>query len=290
MSNSNLALKLAAWTARILPRPVIRALYRSPGLAGTLRSTLNRAAPQGLTDTRVAAGGLTGMTLSLDLQSEKDYWLGTYEPEIQQAIQDWVKPGMVAYDVGANIGYTTLLLANAVGEDGRVIAFEAHPANVARLARNLALNALAGRVMVIPAAVVAQPGPVRFLIGPSAGTGKAQGSAGRQEAWYGQGLPVEGISLDNFVFEQGNLSPQAVKMDIEGGEVLALPGMIGVLREIAPLLFLELHGSESAKEAWQILTSRGYKICRMNPGYPPVESIGELDWKAYLVGVPPQAA
>jgi len=76
---------------------------------------------------QVAAGGLQGLRLSLDMQTEKDYWLGTYEPELQAAVADLVKPGMQVYDVGANIGYVSLLLARRVGAAGHVYAFEALP-------------------------------------------------------------------------------------------------------------------------------------------------------------------
>jgi hypothetical protein len=132
----------------------------------------------------VAAGDLAGMKLALDLQSEKDYWLGTYEPELQQALRQWVQPGMLAYDVGANIGYISLLLARRVGEAGRVHAFEALPANLERLRTNLALNDMQDRVLVTPAAVVDHAGQVQFWVGPSGGMGKAEGSAGRDEVKY----------------------------------------------------------------------------------------------------------
>jgi FkbM family methyltransferase len=290
MGHSNPALKIAALTARLLPVQLKQALYRSPTLAGLLRATLNRAAPQGMTEIQIAAGGLSGMTLALNLQTEKDYWLGTYEADLQQAVQEWIKPGMIAYDVGANIGYITLLLSLSVGETGRVFAFEALPTNIERLRYNLSLNELVDRVTVIPAAVTAQTGLVRFLSGPSDATGKAQGSAGRAGSGSSHVFEVDGLSLDDFVFRQKNLPPDVVKMDIEGGEVLALPGMKKVLNEIAPLLFLELHGPESAQAAWQLLTLYGYEMCRMQPGYPSVKSIQELDWKAYLVGLPSQSA
>ena len=108
-------LSFTAWMARLLPMPLKRAVYRYQPLARLVRRTLNRAAPQGLTQVKVAAGGLAGVELYLDLQTEKDYWLGTYEPELQDAIMHWVKPGMVIYDVGANVGYVSLLLARRAG-------------------------------------------------------------------------------------------------------------------------------------------------------------------------------
>jgi len=283
---ANPLLSCAAWTARWLPMPLKRGLYRIRPLAGWLRSALNRAAPHGLTPVVVAAGGLQGLRLSLDLQEEKDYWLGTYEPDLQAAVADLVHPGMLVYDVGANIGYISLLLARRVGAAGHVYAFEALPANLERLRINLELSGLSARVTVTPAAVVEQKRPARFLVGPSGGMGKAAGSAGRQDVIYAQTLEVNGLSLDDFVYADGNPPPQVVKMDIEGGEVLALPGMSRLLVEARPLILLELHGPEAARLVWDTLLAAGYRLCQMAPGYPLISSLEALDWKAYLVALP----
>jgi FkbM family methyltransferase len=236
---------------------------------------------------QVAAGILQGARLRLDLQAEKDYWLGTYEPELQLALRHFVRPGWVAYDLGANIGYLSLMLARLVGTGGHVFAVEALPANLERLRQNLALNHLQSTVEVVAAAVTDQPGLVQFLVGPSIGMGKAAGSAGRESIDYTEQISVLGLSLDDFVYAQGNPPPQVVKMDIEGGELLALPGMRRLLREARPLLFLELHGPEAARIAWQVLTQAGYSLCRMSPGYPLLPALEQLDWKAYLVARPP---
>jgi hypothetical protein len=75
-------------------------------------------------------------------------------------------------------------------------------------------------------------------------------------------------------------------MDIEGGEVMALPGMARVLREAHPLMLMELHGPESARVAWEMLTAAGYTLCEMRTGYPRIPSLSALDWKAYLVALP----
>lgn len=140
--------------------------------------------------------------------------------------------------------------------------------------------------MVVSAAVVDRVGPVNFLIGPSGGMGKAVGSAGRTKLNYGHSIAVPGISLDEFVFQDGNPAPQVVKLDIEGGEVLALPGMTRLLTEARPLLLLELHGPEAASVAWDILNAREYQIYRMARNYPEVRGFEELDWKSYLIAKP----
>ncbi len=280
---SNLLLKVAAQAARSLPESWIQAIYRSPRLASLIRSRLNRAAPQGLTQVQIAAGSLQGDTLELDLQTEKDYWLGVYEPNLQQAIKDLILPGSVVYDVGANIGYISLSLAKAVSASGHVYAFEALPDNFARVQKNIQLNGQQDTITPVHAAVIEASHPVTFLVGPSNGMGKVSGSAGRQEVVYEQSLTVSGLSLDDYVYQQGNPAPQVVKMDIEGGEVLALPGMRRILHEAHPLLLLELHGPESARAARTILAENGYRLFNMTPGYPEVPADEVLDWKAYLI-------
>ena len=283
----NLFLRLAAFAARILPDSLKRAIYRIKPLAGLLRKELNRAAPEELTIVQVAAGALQGFSLELNLQMEKDYWLGTYELELQQAVDELVKPGWVVYDVGANIGYISLMLARQVGETGQVFSFEALPANVQRLQRNIGLNGLQERVQVYSAAVVDRAAPVHFLVHPSTSMGKVVGSAGRDKIQeYQQEIEVVGLTLDGFVFEDNHPVPQVIKMDIEGGEVLAVQGMRRILAELRPLMLIELHGHEAARTLWPVLTGDGYSIHRMQAGFPRVETVEQLDWKAYISAKP----
>ena len=279
-------INLVGFASHFLPMPVKLAIYRSPMFARVVRSGLNKAVPHGYTTLAVAAGGLRGMKLTLDLLTEKDYWLGTYEPELQSAIADLIKPGDIAYDVGANIGYITLLLARQVGDTGQVFAFEALPENQRRLQENINLNQLNDRVKIIQVAIVERSHPVEFLLGPSHGTGKAVGSAGRQELQYPGAITVSGTSLDEFVYTAGKPAPKILKMDIEGGEVLALPGMQRLLHQERPIFLLELHGPEAARVAWEVLHETNYQLYRMQSGYPPITSLAVLDWKSHLVALP----
>lgn len=280
-----LLLNLAAFAAKILPNSFKQAIYKIKPLAILIRRGLNRASPTGLVQVKVAAGDLAGSTILLDMQIDKDYWLGTYEPELQAALRELVPASVVIYDVGANIGYVSLLLIKATGEKGKVFAFEALPSNVEQLRRNVALNGMERRVTVIASAVTMSSGPVRFLVHTSGGMGKAAGSAGRQDHYQSE-VTVPGISLDEFVYQQGNPPPQVVKMDIEGGEVMALPGMQRILAEARPLMLMELHGPESSRIAWENLTAAGYEVCWMRPGYPVVPSLKAMGWKAYIVAKP----
>jgi FkbM family methyltransferase len=278
-------LSVTSLLARILPAGIKKWIYNQDLFARFIRGALNRAAPIGYSEVTVSAGELAGLSMRLDLQTEKDYWLGTYETDLQRTVRELVKPGWIAYDVGANIGYITLLFSRVVGETGKVFSFEALPENLERLHNHIAMNDLTLQVAVVPEAVAAASEPIRFYVGPSGAMGKAEGSAGRDEN-FGDSFEVSGIALDDFIFAGGNPPPNVIKMDIEGGEILALQGMSRILSEIRPLILMELHGPEAAQVAWNTLKAANYSIHRMSRGYPIVNSLDELDWKSYLVARP----
>lgn len=275
-------LRLAAWAARILPPAVKNWFYRFPPLAKILRQSLNRAAPAGMTTVSIAAGNLSGLKMVLNLQTEKDYWLGTYEAELQAALHELVQPGMVLYDIGANIGYISLMMARLSGMDGKVFSFEALPANLRRLKENISLNNMDSVIKVHSKAVVDLTHPVRFLAHSSTSMGKAAGSAGRVEE-YDQEITVEGLALDDFVYKQKQAEPDIIKMDIEGGEMLAVKGMKRLLKERKPILLVELHGKEAAQAVWDALTKAKYSMMEMHTGHPRIQSVEQLNWKAYII-------
>jgi FkbM family methyltransferase len=285
----NPVMRLASLGARWLPASVKSGLYRDRRLAGWIRRVLNRAAPVGLSIVKVAGGDLAGTSMSLDLQCEKDLWLGTYEPQLQAALRHFAAQGGVAFDVGANIGYVTLLMLHALGPQGKVMAFEPLPFNIARLRDNLRLAAVEDRVELIEAAVAESSGTRHFMVHPSAGMGKLEGSSGRGEA-YQETIEVRTVTLDEIVFGRGGTIPCLVKMDIEGGEGTALRGAGRLLAGGRPAFLLELHGPQAAAECWQILRAAGYSLRAMRDGYPELNDITALDWKAYMVALPLDAA
>jgi len=191
----------------------------------------------------------------------------------------------VVFDVGANVGYVSLLSARLSGKSGKVFAFEALPANVARLRQNISINSLESRITVTHAAVIDNVQPVTFLTHPSGAMGKALGSAGRDEQYSGR-ITVPGLALDTFVYDENNPAPDIIKMDIEGGEGSALAGMPRLLAEKKPILLIELHGEKAARQVWNYLQQHHFSMHQMKHGYPKVTLISVLDWKAYIIAVP----
>jgi FkbM family methyltransferase len=156
---SNLLLKLAA----LSPPGIKRFIYRRPRLLRPLARALKRAVPSDGSTIEVPRGPLRGMKLEVDRATPNYYWLNdSYEPQVEKLLLELIEPGMHVADVGAHIGFDTMLMSRAVGEAGKVIAFEPDPANMVRLKRNVELNALKN-VTLIENAVSDRFGTARFV-------------------------------------------------------------------------------------------------------------------------------
>ena len=250
------------WRAR-LAASTIRALtllgLRRLAFAAPARALGHLLLPRG--GVRTIASGLgAGLRVAALRETPASYWLGTHEPETQEAIRRLVAPGMTVYDCGANVGYFTAMCARLVTPSGRVYAFEPSPKSVACLRRVGELNAF-DNVYVVPLAVWRETTNLEFVSGPG---DAALVSDHAVEALPG-GMPartigVPAVSLDEFVFAQGHPVPDFVKLDVEGSETAALEGARRVIRERRPVLLIEVHG-QAGRGAWSILRDMGYR-CR----------------------------
>jgi FkbM family methyltransferase len=155
------------------------------------------------------------------------YCLGTTEPVVQDAMADALAPGGVCYDLGANVGFFTLIAAKAVGETGRVYAFEPAPDTAAELRANVELNAL-DYVEVIEAAVSDSNGEAAMA---------ADGDNLRTRLSPDGGVMVSTVALDALDLRP----PDFIKIDVEGAERQALEGMRETIEQHQPTILLEMH-------------------------------------------------
>lgn len=177
-------------------------------------------------------------------------WLGSYEYEKQRRFAKEVSPGAVVYDVGAHVGFYTLLASELVGPGGRVIAFEPLPRNLYYLQKHLSLNNCRN-VTVFEAAVLDTKRLVRFAEGPNSSMGfvSEQGC-----------IEVRAVTLDESFVKGEVPRPDVIKIDIEGGEYGALNGAKRLLAEFHPVVFLSTHSSEVHKQCCDLLETLGYRL------------------------------
>jgi FkbM family methyltransferase len=194
-------------------------------------------------------------------ESDFAFALGRLEPEVTEALRRHARPGMTALDLGANAGHLTLLLAQLVGREGRVHAFEPVPEDARCLEETMRLNALAN-VAVHPAAVADRTGSAELAVaGAFDGAARLVELAARNGAATDRRVVrVPVVSLDDFCVREGLERVDLVKMDIEGAERLALAGMEAVLARHRPVLVAELWGAESVAAVPPWLEARGYRV------------------------------
>jgi FkbM family methyltransferase len=240
------------------PAPARNIYHRLPL---PLRRVFNRALfPSERRVVTVQSGLLAGVRLEVSPRLESGLYLGTHEPDLQAAVPKIARPGMIAYNVGAHIGFFTLALSRLVGPTGRILAFEPDPRAWPRLQRNLALNDFSGNVQTFQLAMGERDGEAQFA---SAMT-DMQGRFARLP-YVLPDAPVVSVTcykFDSFL-AQGNPKPELVLMDVEHAEGLVLAGMQQTLAELRPALIIEMHGPEAIADSWAELRRHSYELLRL---------------------------
>lgn len=146
-----------------------------------------------------------------------------------RVFRELITPGMVVVDVGANIGYFSLLASTLVGSNGCVHAFEPDPVNCNLLRKNVRLNR-ASNVEVIQAALSNNDEPVDLFLDSN--------NKGDHRIWDPTGesrtrITVKCTTLDRYLHETSTV-PSFIKIDVQGAEGRVLEGMTKTLEENAP--------------------------------------------------------
>jgi FkbM family methyltransferase len=163
-------------------------------------------------------------------------WLaldGLWEADVTRWMQETIKPGDVFVDVGANVGYFTLLGGQLVGRGGLVVAVEAHPRLAELLHRNVVINGLYGYVTTWQKAAWSSATELKFHSRLNFAGNSSAGSVG--EVALGvlgdseEVIEVAAVPLDDLL---GHLPRvDVLKMDVEGAEVHAFVGLSRTLSD-----------------------------------------------------------
>ncbi len=181
-----------------------------------------------------------GFRLRCDLrdpEQRKMYFFQEYHERYEaRLLRTVLQPGASFWDVGANIGYFSLLAATVVGPRGQVVAWEPGPEAFQQLQDNIALNNVL-QVYALPLAVADQEGTARlYLHGGEADTGATLFQGGARSQYH----EVQTTTLDTFFRQHGGPPPQLLKIDVEGAELAVLQGAVSLLADHSPLLLVEM--------------------------------------------------
>lgn len=222
----------------------------------------------------VLSGLNRGRRLKLDLSrfAEPGYLYGTYDKDILRAAVALGLLGKVVWECGTYLGYYTIFFARQVGPKGRVVAFEPDPENMARTKFNCGLNKLTN-VDFRQVAIGAPLGETEFAISSIETNSHLPGAyvGASREAYEGDKAvknltKVTCLSLDQALLEGKLLSPDIVKMDIEGAELLALDHMSRLVQKVRPKIILELHNPQCDAKAWEFANKYSYALSDMGTG------------------------
>jgi FkbM family methyltransferase len=196
-----------------------------------------------------------------------DLAAGTFEVNERQFLRQFLQPGMVVVDVGANAGFYTLLSSTRVGPAGRVIAFEPSPRDRRYLESHLRLNRR-HNVTVESCALGDHEGAAELFVFDAERTGCNSFHLADTRGARPVTVPVR--RLDDCL--AGCPKVDFVKMDVEGAELSALRGAETLFRTRRPALLCELHEKRTApwgyaaRDIVDLVASWGYRWFEIEEG------------------------
>jgi FkbM family methyltransferase len=170
------------------------------------------------------------------------------------------------FDVGANIGRTSLLMSTVLNPNGKIIAFEASEYTCRIMIENIRRNKMTEKIFPVNALVSDASGNMVdfFWEFSSGGASPIFGFLGHKST-----IPKVTLSLDDFINESNN-RPELIKIDVEGGEKSVIVGLRKTLSTIRPILSIEIHSwknkclTDNFKEIQTLLYNAAYKIYDLN--------------------------
>lgn len=239
-----------------------KGLYRIP-LARRLVSYLYRwLAPRGIVITGVGEHKMYVDAGDIDI-GRSLLTTGSWQKETARLFEDVIQKGMVVLDVGANIGYFTLIAARLVGGEGKVFAFEPEPYNFDLLVKNIKLNGYKN-VIPVPKAISDKKGRATLFLDKH----RALHSLARENVtrFSGSSVEVEVQTLDGFLKDFGHRVDFA-KIDVQGAELAVIGGMRRIIETNKELKMVvefspkQLRGfGSSPAEFLDRLTGYGFKL------------------------------
>jgi FkbM family methyltransferase len=239
--------QIAVWIAERTPRRLKLAVNRVRFLDKALMSLYGSLIKDNVIS--IEEGPMRGIKLAASRHTSHAHIKGIYEREVQDAIDSMVRVGDICYDLGASIGYMTLLMSRKAKH---VYSFEPAPNAIAELRCHLAANRIQN-VTVVPSPVTDRVRAVRFCL-----TDAAYGSGINERGTRWPVLQLETTTLD--LFSRDHPGPDFLKIDVEGEEGAVLDGAHAILALRETSICCEVHNRNAARSVIGTLERFGYKL------------------------------
>ncbi|MFJ8310785.1 MULTISPECIES: FkbM family methyltransferase [unclassified Streptomyces] len=264
---SQALMTLGRWYVRHAPGAIGKASlvaeYLNPGLRDHPRRRI----------VRTRSGVRMGVDTQ-DLIQRYLYLFGVWEPHMSRWLRGRLRPGDTFIDVGANIGYYSLLASRLVGAGGRVVAIEASPVFHRRLVRQAGLNR-STNIRAVNEAVADSRKTVTFTLASSRnmGANSIVPYAGPAESTF----RVEARPLAELLSAAEIGRARVIKVDVEGAEGSVVRGLAPVLDRLRPDAEITVEVTpermaqlgDSAEELMSTMRAHGFHAYRMANDYAP---------------------
>ncbi len=226
----------------------------------------------------ISGGPAMGLVFPVRMPQDKLMWIGTWELEFANSLQNNVQPGWICYDIGGYKGYYAGVMA--LKGASKVYVFEPMPSNAKKIKQLVALNDKLPLVLE-EKAVSDVEGMVSFKLMPEETMGKLTKSSFQQNEKEASELKVQCTTLDALV-AQGYPEPDFIKIDVEGAEEFVLKGGSELLKNKKPLLMIEIHSTQLGQCCLSILEKIYASVIVFETGKHP--SFGAPEICHYIAG------
>jgi FkbM family methyltransferase len=276
-------MRTLAWRVWELVPESLRGLLRPALAVGRRRRRVHTPLPHGAKPPKLPADAVEldtaiGTLWFDDGDARLTPWIrsqGVWEADLMKLLARMLRPGAVFVDVGANVGFHTVLAAQLVGPAGKVFAVEPAPWTLELLRANVRRSGV--DVTVLPVAASEARGTVRLSVDPAHRSGARLGTE------LGPGPEVDAATLDELLPEE--VAVDVLKVDVEGAEPLVFRGAGAVLGRSPGLVAVvefrdERHLSgERPSEVLAFYESLGFELCllRRNGDVQPASAQAVLE-------------
>ena len=222
---------------------------------------------------RMIHGLYKGIKLNVSIKNQLGIILYPNEIHLQRFLKKNLDVGDTAFDIGSNIGYTSILASKMVGASGHVYSFEPINKNYLILKKNINLNNCKN-ISIVKKAISNKNGEAEFII-----TDNGENLAMSSMVWGKQSYNttkelVKTINIDDDP-KLKNISPKTIKIDVEGAEGLVVEGMQKLISRCRPYIYIEC--TNIGREAvWPIMKSLNYSCFKTENNKDEI-----LDFKSY---------
>lgn len=219
--------------------------------------------------------GGEGAGLKLRLPQNREYITGSSEIPVQKELARLLSAGNVFYDIGANVGFFSLIAAKLVGSAGLVYAFEPVAENAASIRENASLNNHRNLLLLDVAVGKVSENAELLLTGWDGGSSLSSSVVKPSDPRLKRNVRV--VALDDIIEQEKLRPPNVVKIDVEGVELDVIQGMTKTIANSKPVLLYEIDDGDKAsfERRWTELDSFvaefGYKIVHLEKSYPTMK-------------------